>query len=81
MEEKIEKVVEKIPSWALCYLINGDTDNLTDEDMDTITEFLERNSVVNVCCPNEDEEAYFTHYPAFGLPCEVYDCEVWYRTE
>lgn len=27
---------------------------------------------------NEDYEAYFSHCPAFGLPCDVVDCYVMY---
>ena len=33
MEEKRFETIEKIPTWALCYIINGDPTGLSDEDI------------------------------------------------
>ena len=69
----------RIPSWALCYLINGDDSGLEPEDVKTVDEWVERTrrgGSIDVCCPDEGTEAYFTNSPAFGLPCDVEDCDV-----
>ncbi len=61
----MNRSIEAIPTWALCYIINGDASGLTDEEI--------RN--------NEDmcTEPYFSHYPFFGLPTEVEDCDIIYH--
>lgn len=69
----------KIPSWALCYLINSDDSGLDPEDKKTVDDWVEKmreGGRMDVCCPNEGEEAYFSNWPAFGLPCDVEDCDV-----
>lgn len=68
---------ERIPTWALCYLVNADPTGLSEEDIQTIKDWMERNKIYNVFPENEDE--YFTHYPAFGLPCDVVDCKCAYN--
>lgn len=71
--------VEPIPTWALCYLINGDSEGLTETDKALADEWWEQNNVVTVS-PASDEEGnshpYFTHYPAFGMASDVMDCHV-----
>lgn len=66
------RVIEKIPSWAICAIINDDTTGLNDADIDLIHKWFEETGYDYVCCP--DSDPYFTWYPAFGLPCDVYDC-------
>ena len=72
---------EKIPAWALGYLVNGDPIyDATEEDMDNINVFLatfssKRGLVFG--SPNEEDTPYFTTVPAFGLPTEVYDIDVY----
>ena len=75
----MEFTTEKIPTWALCYLIYGDASNLTDEDIAIADKWCEANKVSSVCAPDTQEGEcipYFTHYPAFGLPTDVIDCHV-----
>ena len=67
--------IEKIPSWALEWLINGDASGLDDSEMSMIDKWLGDNLCLYVCPPASDAEPYFTSHPAFGLPCEVYECE------
>lgn len=70
---------EKIPTWALCYLINGDASGLTDEDIAIADKWCEVNNVTAVCAPDTQEgecSPYFTHCPAFGLSSDVVDCQV-----
>lgn len=71
--------IEKIPVWAMCYLVNGDYSGITDEDKAVVDEWWERNNVVSVSPASDDENnshPYFSHYPAFGLGSDVIDCAV-----
>lgn len=75
----MEFTTEKIPTWALCYFINGDASGLTDEDIAIADKWCEVNNVTAVCTPDTQEgecSPYFTHCPAFGLPSDVIDCQV-----
>lgn len=75
----MKSTTEKIPTRALCYLINGDASGLTDEDIAIADKWCEVNNVTAVCAPDTQEgecSPYFTHCPAFGLPSDVVDCEV-----
>ena len=74
----MDKIIEKIPSWALCYLVNADPSGLTDEDIKLVDDYCERKNIGIVCPINdsieEEMQPYFTAYPAFGLACDVVDC-------
>lgn len=78
----MEKTTEKIPTWSLCYFINGDTCGLTDEEMRTIYRWCDGLDV-QIVSPIEDEDGnmhpYFSHYPAFGSAAEVVDCDILYN--
>lgn len=77
----MKKTTEKIPTWALCYLVNGDPCGLTDEDIQAVKRWYEELGV-QVVSPITDTDGemrpYFTHYPAFGLPTDVVDCDILY---
>lgn len=70
---------EKIPTWALCYIINGDSSGLEDGEIEMVDKFC-GDFPGAVYSPkvneNYDMEPYFTSRPAFGLPCEVVDTEI-----
>lgn len=76
----MEHSIERIPTWALCYLINSDPSGLNEEDFEMIDKWCNENNISVVCTASdkegESEESYFTHYPAFGLPTDVVDCNV-----
>lgn len=78
---EMDKTTEKIPSWSLCYLINGDPSGLTGEEMQAVGCWCD-DLGVQVVSPVEDADGnihpYFSHYPAFGLATEVVDCEILY---
>ena len=63
----MEKTIEKIPTWSLCYLVNGDASGLTEEELQTIDRWY-KDMGVQVVSP----------CPAFGLPTEVVDCDIFY---
>lgn len=73
--EKITSFIEKIPTWAICAIVNADYSGLEDEDIEILEKWLDTCGYDHICCPNEDAEPYFTPCPAFGLACEVYDVE------
>ena len=71
----MSKSIEKIPTWALNWLINGDDSELSEADMKDINTWLADNLCLLVCPPHEGDSPYFSREPAFGLPCDVVDCE------
>ncbi len=78
----MNRSIEAIPTWSLCYIINGDASGLTDEEIRMVDEAMRKNNI-EIVSPryNEDmcTEPYFSHYPFFGLPTEVEDCDIIYH--
>lgn len=75
----MEFMTEPIPTWALGYLINGDSTLLTDEEVAMIDRWYADNKVQTITTASEEEGncyPYFSHFPAFGLASEVIDCIV-----
>ena len=75
----MEFMTEPIPTWALCYLINGDTTELTESDIAMIDKWYADNRVQTIATASENEgncHPYFSHFPAFGHATEVVDCIV-----
>lgn len=65
-----------VPTWTLNYLINGDETGLEFGEKDMIENWMKREGILEVLCPEDpDNDSYFTHYPPFGLACNVVDCE------
>ena len=69
----MERTIEKIPTYALCALINDDWTGISDEDFEIIANW-QSTARLYVFCPCSDCEEYFTSVPAFGKPCNVVDC-------
>lgn len=72
-------MIEAIPTWAICYLINADASGLTEEEIALVDQWYTENNVIGVCTATEQEGEcypYFSSFPAFGLPSEVIDCHV-----
>ena len=44
----MEFMTEPIPTWALCYLINGDSTGLTDDDLAIVDTWYVENKVHDV---------------------------------
>jgi len=51
----MEFMTEPIPTWALCYLINGDSTGLTENDITMIDKWYADNKVQSVTTASEDE--------------------------
>lgn len=72
----MQLTTEKIPVYALSALINGDYSGMEEEDIQNISEWLERSEIKEVICPTDEEyKPYFTECPAFGLATDVVDCQ------
>lgn len=67
---------EKIPAWALCYLMNGDTTGLEDDEIKMVDKFMANYPGATYVLA-EEGSSYFTSCPAFGLACDVYDTNVY----
>lgn len=65
------RTVEKVPTWAISYMVNGDPTGLEEDEIKEIDEWMRKYKVLVV---DPTGEPYFTHYPLFGKACEVYDC-------
>ena len=78
----MNRSIEAIPTWSLCYIINGDASGLTDEEIRMVDEAMRKN-YIEIVSPryNEDmcKEPYSSRYPFFGLPTEVEDCDIIYH--
>lgn len=73
----------KIPTYALPYLVNGDSSGLEQEDITTIDkymkdfyEMMEQEESLIFSIDDSEQNAYFTWRPAFGLACNVQDCTI-----
>lgn len=66
----------QIPAWALAYLVNGELDGYTDEEILTMQNW-EREIDAAIVSPEENFEEHFSAWPEFGsLPCAVVSCDV-----
>ena len=79
----MEKSIEKIPTYALPYLVNGDASNLTDDEIEQIDKTCREQGIEVVIPITESEEGgaqpYFSSVPFFGKPTEVEDCIIIYK--
>ena len=71
---KFETYNCKIPTWALDYLVNAETEGLTGEDLALVRAWEDQwDGPISI---STSGDPYFSNCPAFGLPCDVEDCEV-----
>ena len=74
---KFETYSCKIPTWALNYLVNAETEGLTDEDLALVRAWESKwDGPISI---STSGDPYFSNCPEFGLPCDVEDCEVLVR--
>ena len=80
IEENDDCFIVAIPTYALAYLINGDSSGLNDVDSKNIDDWYEsmrkEGKYLNFE-PMPDHE-HFVHYPVFGLGTDCTDCYVVY---
>lgn len=76
---KTETYSCKMPTWALNYLVNAETEGLTEEDLALVRAWEDKwDGPVSISLSGDP---YFSNCPAFGPPCDVVDCEVLVRKE
>ena len=66
--DNFARTVENIPQWAVPYMANGDSDGLTEEEIELANNFMKENnfeSILNV------SETHFSNSPEFGPACDV----------
>ena len=69
----------KIPTWALNYLVNAETEGLTDEDLALVRAWKRKwDGPISISASGDP---YFSNSPELGLPCDVEDCEVLVQRE
>ena len=73
----MEKDIEKIPTYALTYLVNGDASNLTEDEIKQIDEICHEQGI-ELVVPIGDSVEGGTE-PLFGKPTEVEDCIIIHR--
>lgn len=69
------KFTAAIPTWALCYIFNGDPEGLTEEEIKAINEYTNKINIMDTA--EEEPQEYFTKCPEFGGQfgaCNVEDC-------
>ena len=68
----MNRSIEAIPTWSLCYIINGDASGLTDEEIRMVDEAMRKNNI-EIVSPryNEDmcTEPYFSLDDVAECPC------------
>ena len=82
MKKLLDDTVD-IPDYALSYLINGDASGLDEEDKRNADKFMKHyediaekyNSSV-IIAPEDYNEGSFCSNPAFGLPCNTFECRI-----
>lgn len=79
----MEKTIERIPAYALSYLVNGDATSLTEEEIKEIDALCHKDKIELVCPITDSVEGgtqpYFSNHPYFGKPTLVEDCIVIYN--
>lgn len=68
--------VERIPQWAVCYLVNSDDDSLSSDDKRQVDEYVKRlleEERLRLLGPIGGTESEFERHPAFGLACGTVD--------
>ena len=72
----MKTTIEKIPEYMLPFFINGDFDGYSDSEIASAQNWQKVTAIKEVIPPTDEEyRPFFSQYPAFGLPCEVVECE------
>lgn len=61
------RVIEKIPDWALVYMMYGDESGLDEEDVKLVDVWMKKNGLKSLVGVEDDSYDDFTAYPAFGF--------------
>lgn len=73
--DKLRFVIIPIPVWALNYVINGELEDYTKQEIKMINAWMKAKGIVEVSVPKDNEEPFFDYYPPFGKSADVIMCE------
>ena len=73
-----------IPDYAMCYLVNGDSSGLNDDDITLIDTWInvyyakaeKLQGHLNIVQLNDNDSGSFDSFPPFGLACNTFECEL-----
>ena len=77
-----EYTVEKVPSYAISYLENGEEGNLDDKDIAIIEKWVKEmtdDGYDMTSFEYLEDDAHFSRYPAFGLPTDCIETKIYKR--
>ena len=72
----------QVPAWSLCYLVNGDSLGISDEEQAEVdawySQFTQEAQELGgyVIFAVTDESESFTWNPEFGGACDCVECEI-----
>lgn len=72
MSQKIEVLEYTLPDYLACYLINGDTDSITPDEMKEIDEYLESEGVTIVSVNDDSSFRWANDLNNIGASCSTY---------
>lgn len=72
MTQQIEVLEYTLPDYLACYLINGDTDGITNEEKQEIDEYLERQGVCIVSVNDDSSFRWSNDLNRLGGNCSTY---------
>lgn len=72
MTQQIEVLEYTLPDYLACYLINGDTDSITTEEMKEVDEFLQNEGVTIVSVLEDSSFRWSNDLNNIGANCSTY---------
>ena len=63
-------IIDNFPEYAVNYLMYGDIENMSGEDMENCDRFIEENNLSGACIDFNFDTKGFCSRPCFGLACE-----------
>jgi len=72
MKQSIEVLEYTLPDYLACYLINGDTDTITEQEKNEIDEYLEKEGVSIVSVKDDSSFRYRNDLNNTGASCSTY---------
>lgn len=71
-QNKIEVLEYRLPDYLACYLINGDSDNLTEQEINEVNDFLKTEDI-HIVDMQDDSSFYWSNdLNNLGANCSTY---------
>lgn len=72
MTQEIEVLEYTLPDYLACYLINGDTDGITEQEKNEIDEYLEKQGVAILSMEDDSSFRWSNDLNNIGANCSTY---------